>query len=265
MNRDPRYAEPFFWWGQAWAASPQRDLADLLRDGTIDPATAAILWAALSRLKSLVVIAGPAGAGKSTLLAALLELLPAGTRRVYLHGCFEAFGFLSDPEIDPRHTALLVNEISPHLPIYLWGPALHHLLAAAERGYAVLATAHAATVPEFVASLSGSPLRIPTPRIAAFDYVAILEESPLTTSGRRVSGVWRLQPRRDGVEIALAPVLHNISQDSPFESDRSITTWFPTPELQVRERILAALRDRTIDRLPAAVLLAADGEGTSSP
>ncbi len=141
-----------------------RDIAELLRDETIDSWTAANLWAALARRRSLAVIAGASGVGKTTLLTALLDFLPPRTRRIYPRGCFETFAFLSDPAISPRESALLINEISPHLPVYLWGPAVGRILEAAQRGFTLLATAHADSVHDLVGALTGSPLHIPAAR-----------------------------------------------------------------------------------------------------
>jgi hypothetical protein len=263
----PHYEEPFHWWGPGWDAPAPRDIAALLRDGTIDAGTAAVLWAALSRRCSLAVVAGPSGLGKTTLLSALLAFLPDGTRRVYLRGCFETFAFLADAGIDAGQTALLVNEISPHLAVYLWGPAVHKVLAAAERGFAVLATAHAESATGFVASLTGSPLRVSPAAVAALDYVAVLERSAASASGRRVSGVWRLSPVRDGVGIAAhsAPPPRNISHaDNPTTPFLDAPP-FPAHELVERTRLLGALRDGRIQVLPAFGKPPTAGGGPAAP
>lgn len=239
MSR-PRYDEPFHWWGPGWESPNTLGVADVLRDGTLDPETGAVLWAALARRSSLVVAAGPSGAGKTTLLTALLDFLPAPTRRIYLRGSFESFAFFSDPSIVPHESVLLVNEISPHLPIYLWGPAVARAIAAAERGFALLATAHADSVAELVGLLTGSPLRIPAPLVAAFDVAAFLELSSASPSGRRVRDVSRLTRTASG--IAFAPL-----SASPH--------WFPEPELRERARILDDLRLGHIAALPNPPIL----------
>src|SRR5215217_8012988 len=115
-------------------------MAELLRDETIDAWTAANLWAALARRRSLTVVAGASGVGKTTLLTALLDFLPQGARRIYVRGCFETFAFLADPTINPGETTLLINEMSPHLPVYLWGPAVGRVLEATQRGFNLLST-----------------------------------------------------------------------------------------------------------------------------
>src|SRR5215217_1840344 len=214
VSPDPRYEEPFAWWGPGWQAPAPRDIVGLLRDETIDAWTAANLWVALARRQSLTVVAGASGVGKTTLLTALLDFLPPGTRRVYLRGCFELFAFLSDPSIAPSQTALLINEISPHLPVYLWGPAV---------------------------------IRIPVGGVAAFEHVIVMERDQANASGRRVRGVWRLAPTRDGVAIAklqaLPPVLHNMPPSSTSDAD-DLEAWFPIEELARRQSFLEDLRDR---------------------
>jgi energy-coupling factor transporter ATP-binding protein EcfA2 len=238
-----------------------RDIAELLRDETVDSWTAANLWAALARRRSLAVIAGASGAGKTTLLTALLDFLPPRTHRIYPRGCFETFAFLSDPAISPRESVLLINEISPHLPVYLWGPAVGRILQATQRGFALLTTAHADSVHDLVGALTGSPLHIPAPETAAFEFVALLERHVANRSGRGVHGVWRLRPTRDGVAIAqmrTVPTAHDISRESQTNNSAP-ETWFPLQELARRQRLLEDLRDRRIAQLPIASLIADTG------
>ena len=244
-----------------------RGIAELLRDETVDSWTAANLWAALARRRSLAVIAGASGAGNTTLLTALLDFLPPHTRRIYPRGCFETFTFLSDPAISPQESALLINEISPHLPVYLWGPAVGRILEAAQRGFALLTTSHADSVLDLVGALTGSPLHIPARQTAAFEFVAVLERHEANRSGRAVHGVWRLRPTRDGVAIAqmrTAPTAYDISYKTPTD-DRAPETWFPPQELARRQRFLEDLRDRRIAQLPIASLFADSGARDLEP
>jgi hypothetical protein len=259
VSPDPRYEEPFAWWGPGWQAPAPHGIADLLRDETIDSWTAANLWAGLARRQSLAVVAGGSGVGKTTLLTALLDFVSSGTRSVYVRGCFETFAFLSDPTINPLETVLMINEISPHLPVYLWGPAVGRILEASRRGFMLLATAHADSVHDFVGALTGSPLHIRADRTAAFELVVVLERDEANPSGRRVRGVWRLEPTRDGVAVApLRPQpidLNNISREESREDQRrDPAIWFPARELAHRRRILEDLRDRRIAHLPIGSL-----------
>jgi hypothetical protein len=200
MTNPARYEAPYHWWGPGPAPPAPLTLRELLLNGTIDADCAAKLCAALAQHQSLTVIGGPSGLGKSSLLHALLPALPGSTRRLYLHGCYETFAFEDDPRFTPGTTTLLANEISPHLPIYLWGPAVQRTLDAGLAGYQILATAHARSVVEFAASLTGSPLRIPARMLAAIGLVALLEPEP-DGAGRRVAGLWQLSTARDGVSI----------------------------------------------------------------
>ena len=262
MSPDLKYEEPFAWWGPGWQVPEPRDIAQLLRDGTLDSWTAANLWAALARRRSLAVVAGESEAGKTTLLSALLDFLPPNTRRIYPRGCFESFAFLSDPTIEPSKSALLINEISPHLPVYLWGPAVGRVLEAAQLGFALLATAHADSVHEFVGALTGSPLRIPLTQAAAFEFVVVMKRDLANLSGRRVHGVWRLEPSRSGISVvemqSVTPDLHDIS-DQTSQQHSSPITWFPLQELARRQRVLDDLRERPDAPLPIASFFANSG------
>lgn len=167
--------QPFAWWGPVWVTPTPRSIVDLIDDGSIEAETAALLWALLVRRASLIVVAGPSGAGKTTLLTALLPFLPPESRRIFLRGCYESFAFVSDPSIDPESSVLLVNEISPHLPIYLWGGGVERALDAVRGGFTLVATAHAQSATELVARLGGYPLRVPARLIAAADLVVVLD------------------------------------------------------------------------------------------
>jgi hypothetical protein len=200
MTIPARYDAPYHWWGPGPAPAAPLTLRDLVQNGTIDVECAATLWSALAQRRSLTVIGGPSGLGKSSLLHAFLPALQEGTRRLYLRGCYETFAFQADPRFTPATSTLLANEISPHLPIYLWGPAVQRTLDAGVAGYQILATAHGRSVVEFAASLTGSPLRIPARLLAAIDLVALIEPAP-AGEGRRVAGLWQLAAARDGVSI----------------------------------------------------------------
>jgi hypothetical protein len=173
VRRPHSFDEPFGWWGPVWASPSQYSIVDLIRDGILTEECAALLGGLIERRASVVVAAGPSGAGKTTLLTALLEFLPAGTRRIYVRGCYEPFDFLGTTE--PETSVLLVNEMSPHLPIYLWGPGVRKTLEAVRGGYQLMATAHALSVDEFVYGLAGYPLRVPAVEIAAIDLLVLLD------------------------------------------------------------------------------------------
>lgn len=173
VRRPHSYDEPFGWWGPLWSPPDPRPLANLIEESVLTAECAALLGLLIERRASVIVAAGPSGAGKSTLLTALLDFLPAESRRIYIRGCYEPFDFLG--VTDPQTSALLVNELSPHLPIYLWGSGVRRALQAVQTGYQLLGTAHATSVDEFVYSLAGYPLRVPALEIAALDLLVLLD------------------------------------------------------------------------------------------
>lgn len=166
-------AEPFGWWGPVWAPPVAYPLPDLVAQRVLSGEAAGLLAVLVEARCSIVVAAGPSGAGKTTLLTALLAHLPANGRRIYVRGCYEPFDVLDTA--DPRSTVLLVNEISPHLPIYLWGPGVRRVLQAGRAGFQVAATAHATSVEEFVYALSNYPLRVTAEEIRAVDLLLLLD------------------------------------------------------------------------------------------
>jgi hypothetical protein len=126
----------------------------LIAAGSLDARTAALLWVAIERHRSLIV-SGPTdptpGVGKTTTLNALLEFLPAGTTLVYTMGMYEDFDFLA--ETQPETTCVLANEVSDHLPIYMWGRVARKLLRLPADGYAVATSCHADTLQDVLRML----------------------------------------------------------------------------------------------------------------
>jgi hypothetical protein len=215
--------EPFGWWGPVWASPEPRPIGHLIENGVLTAEAAALLWTLLERRASIVVAAGPSGAGKTTLLTALLDFLPTGTRRIYLRGCYEPFDFLGDT--DPATAALLVNELSPHLPIYLWGPGVRRALGAAREGYQLAATAHATSVDEFVYALAGYPLRVPIEEIAAIDLLVLLDAWLDGRGARReVGGIVHLAPGSTPGSLAPAALAWRAHRGAPLGIDVAAST-----------------------------------------
>jgi hypothetical protein len=176
------------WWGWPWRLPRPLSVAELIAAGSLDARVAALLWVALERRASVLVAAGPNGAGKTVTLTALLDFLPPTVARVHLHGMAEEFAFVE--RTAPQHTYLLVNEISDHLPIYLWGRRVRRLFELVRAGYAVGATLHAASPDETLAYLRAPPLGLDEGAVAAIDLVVMLTLRRSDTGWlRRVSGV----------------------------------------------------------------------------
>jgi len=154
MDHPHDHREPYF----GWEVDPPISILDLVQSGTLDARLAAILWLAQERRLPIVSAAMPRLVGKTTLLVALRDLAPPWLDIVYTHGEEEDLCFLR--ETDPARTSIWVNELSDHLPWYLWGQPARELFAALERGYGLAATLHADTPEQLFAYLSRPPLRI---------------------------------------------------------------------------------------------------------
>lgn len=134
-----------------WHYESRRPLsvAQIVALGSVDVETAALIWLLLECGASLTV-AGPTdpqpGVGKTTTLNALLQFLPEGTALVYMSGMYENFAFTRIPEIDPKITCALCNEVSDHLPIYMWGRIARRYLTLPSKGYRVATSVHADTI-----------------------------------------------------------------------------------------------------------------------
>ncbi|MDP9375899.1 MAG: type II secretion system protein E [Chloroflexota bacterium] len=202
LDRRPT-AEPYGWWGNAWHAPDPLSVVQLIERGNFDARVAALLWLLIERRASIIVAADPPGAGKTTTLTALADFLPPDVGRLYLRGWNETFAFLG--EADPRRTYLLCNEISPHLPVYLWGRKVPQLFAAIAEGYGLGATMHADTLDEVVATLAGYPLHVPRRQIAHLDLVLTLAvDYHDRRPRRRLEALYLLD--RDGAGTALNPL-----------------------------------------------------------
>ena len=134
-----------------WHYDSRRPLsvAQIVALGSVDAETAALVWLLLEYGASLTV-AGPTdpqpGVGKTTTLNALLQFLPEGTALVYMSGMYENFAFTRIPDIDPKTTCALCNEVSDHLPIYMWGRIARRYLTLPSKGYRVATSVHADTI-----------------------------------------------------------------------------------------------------------------------
>lgn len=195
--------EPYGWWGNALLAPEPRSIVQLIDAGCLDARVAALLWLLLERRASLIVAAAAPGAGKTTTLTALADFLPPDTRRLYLRGWAETFAFVG--EADPRRSYILCNEISAHLPVYLWGRDVARLFAAVAEGYGMGTTLHADSLEEVVALLEAHPLGVPRDAIAHVDLVLTLVVDYIDRRPRRrLDALWLL--RRGGVGDDLDPV-----------------------------------------------------------
>ena len=148
---DPRDPYERYWWH--YDSRRQLSTAQIIALDSVDAKTVALIWLLLEHGASLT-IAGPTdpqpGIGKTTTLNALLQFLPEGTALAYMSGMYEDFAFTQLPDIDPASTYALCNEVSDHLPIYMWGRVARRYLTLPTRGYHIATSVHADTIDDVI-------------------------------------------------------------------------------------------------------------------
>ncbi|HET8839931.1 MAG TPA: hypothetical protein VFN35_00630 [Ktedonobacteraceae bacterium] len=158
---DPRDPYERFWWH--YDSRRPLSVAQIIALGSVDARTAALVWLLLEHGASLTV-AGPTdpqpGIGKTTTLNALLQFLPEGTALAYMSGMYEDFAFTQIPDVVPEKTYALCNEVSDHLPIYMWGRIARRYLTLPRDGYHTATSVHADTIDEVLHMYQRS-LRVP--------------------------------------------------------------------------------------------------------
>lgn len=158
---DPRDPYERYWWH--YDSRRPLSVAQIIAMGSVDARTAALIWLLLEHGASLTV-AGPTdpqpGIGKTTTLNALLQFLPEGTALAYMSGMYEDFSFTQLPDIEPAKTYALCNEVSNHLPIYMWGRIARRYLTLPARGYHIATSVHADTIQDVI-KMYQYDLRVP--------------------------------------------------------------------------------------------------------
>ena len=192
---------PDGWWGYHWAPPTPMSAVELIGTPTIDTRLMATLWAVVNRRRSVMLSSEAPQAGKTTLLSALVDFLPDDTTGIFVRGWWEDYDWLD--EIEPGTGYLLINEMSDHLPIYVWGRAARGALMLAGKGWGLGATMNADSLPEAVAALQSQLGATDTDLAGLTIYLQY--SAYLTPAGmyRRVEEAWHLRLDEDG---ELAPV-----------------------------------------------------------
>src|SRR5215204_3797038 len=119
MPAGERWQLPAWWWGPLRSDQTQRTMHDLIEQGVLDQATSDLLARFTGMGASAIVCAGPSGAGKTTLLTSLTPFVASNRQPYFVRGSYDPLTELEQSDASRR--VILINEISPHLPIYLWG------------------------------------------------------------------------------------------------------------------------------------------------
>ena len=178
------------WWGSHPSPPPPRSIVELIRAATIDAELAALVWLLLEARVPLIVGAERSRTGKSTLLQALLDFLPPGAQRREIEGAAETFGWLPHARdlgwrqpaplaapitpAEPATTWLIAQELSDHLPMYVWGDAARVTLRALSLGFGLGATIHADSLEEVFDALHRPPVALTDDELTRLGIVLIL-------------------------------------------------------------------------------------------
>jgi hypothetical protein len=212
------YDMPVGWWGWNWEPPVPMSITQLLEAGNMDARTAALCGMAIESHGSLLVAAEQPHSGKTTTLTALLDFLPNATRRIFIRGWAETFDFIGQTR--PDATLLLANELSSHLPVYLWGPKAVRVFATLRRGYALASTLHADSCDEALAQLVGE-LGVDPNDLARVHLLMVMRIYATSGGGyaRRVVSVHRLIP--SGGTVAAVPLVEHDEGADAHKHDES--------------------------------------------
>jgi hypothetical protein len=206
------YDVPVGWWGWNWEPPVPMSITEIVRAGNMDTRTAALCGMTIAAHGSLLIAAEHPHSGKTTTLTALLDYLSVRTRRIFIRGWSETFDFVK--QTTPSETILLANELSSHLPVYLWGPKAVQTFETLRRGYALGSTLHADTAEEAVAQLTGE-LGVAGTDLARVHLLMVMRIYATSRGGhaRRVVSLHRLG--HDGDAVTLEPlVMHDTAKDA---------------------------------------------------
>ena len=231
------YDMPIGWWGWNWEPPVPMSITQLVEAGNMDARTAALCGLTLGSHGSMLIAAEQPHSGKTTTLTALLDFLPNATRRIFIRGWAETFDFLG--QTDPDGTLLLANELSSHLPVYLWGPKAVRVFETLRRGYALASTLHADSCDEALAQLVGE-LGVDRGDLPRVHLLAVTRIYATSGGGyaRRVVSVHRLVAR--GGTVAAVPLVEHDTRSDTHRHDE-----------EAEIELLQALRNGT-DRGSAA-------------
>lgn len=192
---------PEGWWGYHWSLPRPMSAVEIVESGSLDARLMATLWTVVSRRRGVMLASEAPMAGKTTTLSALVDFLPSGTVGVFLRGWGGNFDWTD--EIGPDGGYVLVNEMSDHLPIYVWGRNAHGALRLAGRGYGMGATMHADSLDEALALLRGELGATDADLAGLTIYLQYSAYRTPAGMYRRVEEAWHLRADADGT---LTPV-----------------------------------------------------------
>lgn len=173
-------------------ADPPAAIVAALLAGTLDAELAGLLWL-LAEGGVPIVVAGPGAtpvdrARRAAVLATLLDLVPAGRRRLGLAGPAEDFAWLADAEalgwlrtlpaaevpLDPARTVLLAGELGAGPPADTIADRARLVIRALGRGFGFGATIQASGLEEVFDRLRARPVGLTDDELSRLGIVLVL-------------------------------------------------------------------------------------------
>ncbi len=191
---------PEGWWGYHWSLPRPMSAVEIVESGSLDARLMATLWAVVSRRRGVMLASEAPMAGKTTTLSALVDFLPSGSVGVFLRGWRADFDWTD--EIGSERGYLLVNEMSDHLPIYVWGLNASGALRLAGRGYGMGATMHADSLDEALALLHGELGSTDADLAGMTVYLQYSAYQTPAGMYRRVEEAWHLRLDDEGTLVS---------------------------------------------------------------
>ena len=247
---DPRDPYERYYWH--YESRRPLSMAQIIAMRSVDVETVALIWLLLEHGASLTV-AGPTdpqpGVGKTTTLNALLQFLPEGTGRLYMSGMYENFAFTRVPDIDPATTYVLCNEVSDHLPIYMWGRIARRYLTLPAQGYHIATSVHADTIDDVI-SMYRHDLHLTPEEVRRLGLVINIGLAGRVYPARRR---WfsthfiepKADPKRPNAIVPLPLSLWNILKDTFEHADQTILDGLAAWAGMTCKDFNAALQERT--------------------
>jgi hypothetical protein len=192
---------PEGWWGYHWSLPQPMSAVEIVESGSLDARLMATLWAVMARRGGVMLASEAPQAGKTTTLTALVDFLPDQTVGVFLRGWEQDSGWTDD--IGPDRGFMLINEMSDHLPIYVWGPNARTALRLAGSGYGFGGTMHADSLDEAMACLRDEVGATDADLAGLTIYLQYSAYRTPLGMYRRVEEAWHLRTDAAG---SLAPV-----------------------------------------------------------
>ncbi|MDH4334127.1 MAG: hypothetical protein OEW24_02530 [Chloroflexota bacterium] len=182
---------PEGWWGYHRELPKPMSAVEIAASGSLDLRLMAMLWAVVHRRRGVMLASEAPMAGKTTTLSALVDFLPDGAVGVFLRGWHPDDEWTA--EIGADRGYLLVNEMSDHLPIYVWGRNARLSLKLAAGGYGLGATMHADSLGEATALLRAELGATDAELGALTVYLQYSAYRTPTGMYRRVEEAWHLR------------------------------------------------------------------------